>query len=330
MKKFLKILGIVVLIVVVLIAAALIYFNATHPDVNPPENVTVKSTPERIAHGQYLAEHVAICLDCHSERDFSKFAGPLVPGSYGKGGELFGKDNMGFPGNLYAKNLTPAEIKDWTDGELLRAITQGVTKDNVALFPLMPYPNYNTMSREDAYSIIAYLRNLRPIENKVPDSELDFPLNMIVKTMPIKTYNPQPVPDKNNSVEYGKYLVTMASCGECHTPTEKGEPVKGMHFAGGMEFNLPAGTVRSANITPDMETGIGKWAKEDFILRFKSMDTDTAKNIPVTKDQFNTIMPWTQYGGMTEEDLGSIYEYLRTVKPVSHQVIKFTPATKSD
>ena len=237
---------------------------------------------------------------------------------------------MGFPGNLYAKNLTPAGIGNWTDGELLRAIVQGVTKDNKALFPLMPYPHYNTMAEEDAYSIIAYLRSLPPIKNKVPDSELDFPLNMIVKTMPIQTYNPQPVPDKSDVVSYGKYLVNIASCTECHTPSENGEPMKGMEFSGGMTFHLPAGVVRSANITPDNETGIGQWEKEYFIERFKSMATDTAKNIPVTSDQFNTVMPWTQYGGMTEGDLGAIYEYLKTIKPVSHQVIKFTPATKSN
>jgi mono/diheme cytochrome c family protein len=328
MKKFLKILGIVVLVIIVVIAGALIYFNASYPDVPPAEQITVEVTPARFARGAYLAEHVAICIDCHSTRDFSKFAAPIIPGTYGKGGELFGKENMGFPGNLYAKNITPAGIGDWTDGELIRAITQGITKDNVALFPLMPYPNYNTMSREDVYSIIAYIKNLKSIENKVPDSELDFPLNMIVKTMPIKTFNPQPVPDKNNPVEYGKYLVKMASCNECHTTVEKGEPRKGMEFAGGVEFNIPPGTIRSANITPDMETGIGQWTKEDFIKRFKSLDSDSSRNITVAMDQFNTIMPWLQYAGMTEEDLGAIFEYLRTLKPVSHMVVKFTPVKK--
>lgn len=326
MKKFLKIIGIILLVVIVLIAAAFIYFNASYPKVSPAKQITVNATPERIARGAYLAEHVALCIDCHSERDFKKFAGPLIPGSFGKGGELFGKENMGLPGNLWAKNITPAGIGNWTDGELLRMFTQGVASDNRAIFPFMPYPNYNHMSQEDAYSIIAYIRSLKPIENKVPDSELDFPLSMIVKTMPISTYTPAPEPGKNDPTAYGKYVITMASCTECHTPRdEKGEPLPGMLFAGGIPFGMPSGMVRSANLTPDLETGIGKWTKEDFIKRFKSMDNDSARNVPVAPDQFNTPMPWLQYAGMTEEDLGAIYDYLRTQKPVHNLVIKYTP-----
>lgn len=328
MKKFLKITGIIVLIIAVIVAGALIYFNSKYPDVPAAGQITVKLSPERLQRGTYLAEHVALCVDCHSQRDYSKFAAPIIPGTYGKGGELFGKENMGLPGNLYAMNITPSGIGDWTDGELLRAFTQGITREDRALFPIMPYTHYNTMSREDAYSIITYLRNLVPIQNTVPASELDFPLNMIVKTMPINTYNPRPVPDKNNPVEYGKYIVNMASCSECHTPSEKGTPVKGMEFAGGMTFNMPAGAVSSANLTPDMETGIGKWTREEFIDRFKIMDTDSARNIPVSMDQFNTPMPWLQYAGMTREDLGAVYDYLRTIKPVNHQVTAFVPGKK--
>lgn len=328
MKKFLKITGIIVLVIAIIIAGALVYFNIKYPDVPAAEQLTVKLTPERLERGTYLAEHVALCVDCHSQRDYSKFAAPIIPGTFGKGGELFGKENMGLPGNLYAMNITPVGLGNLTDGELLRTFTQGITRDNKALFPIMPYTHYNTMAREDAYSIITYLRNLTPIQNNVPASELDFPLNLIVKTMPIQTYNPQPVPDKNNPAEYGKYIVNMASCGECHTPSDKGEPVKGMEFAGGMEFHLPAGVVSSANLTPDLETGIGKWTREEFINRFKMMDTDSAQNIPVAMDRFNTPMPWLQYAGMTREDLGAIYDYLRTQKSVAHSVTRFVPAKK--
>ncbi len=328
MRKLLKVLGIIVLTLVIILSLGIIYFNSSFPKVSPPSDITVVPSPERIARGAYLAKHVAMCIDCHSERDYSKFTAPVIVSTYGKGGELFGEKNMGLPGNLYAMNITPAGIGKWTDGELLRAFTQGVTKDNKALFPIMPYTHFNTISEEDAYSIIAYIRTLKPIENKVPASELNFLLNMIVKTMPVAAYNPQPVPDKNDPAAYGKYLVNMASCSECHTPSVKGEPVKGMEFAGGMEFYLPGGTIRSLNLTPDNETGIGKWSKQDFINRFKIMSTDSAKNIPVDKYDFNTPMPWTMYAGMTDEDLGAVYSYLRTLKPVYHKVEKFTPGVK--
>jgi hypothetical protein len=97
------------------------------------------------------------------------------------GGEMFDKTVANIPGVLYAKNITPAGIGDWTDGEILRAITVGVNKKGEALFPLMAYNRFRHMSQEDLYSIIAYLRTLKPIENKIPERTLDFPLNFIVK-----------------------------------------------------------------------------------------------------------------------------------------------------
>jgi hypothetical protein len=82
--------------------------------------------------------------------------------------------------------------------------------------------------------------------------------------------------------------------------------------------------VRSANITPDMETGLGKWTKNEFLAKFKQFSTPESRNIPVKPNDFNTVMPWTMYGGMTEEDLSAIYAYLRTLKPISNMVVKFS------
>jgi mono/diheme cytochrome c family protein len=325
MKKFVKIAAYIVGVLVLFIIAGLIFFNSRYPDVDKPRNVKVEITPERLKRGEYLANHVTGCMDCHGKRDWTKFSGPLVPGYGAKGGEKFGKE-MGFPGNIYAKNITPANIGNWTDGELIRAITQGVTKDDQALFPLMPYMGFNHLTKEDLYSIVAYIRSLEPMENNVPDTELDFPLNFIVKTMPVKSFTPAPEIDRNDHAAYGKYLVTIASCTDCHTQAKEGKPLPGMFLAGGMEFNLSMGTVRSANITPDKETGIGNWTKEEFVARFKTFDSDSAKNIPVGSHDYNTVMPWTFFSGMTEEDLGDIFEYLKTIKPVSNSVIRYTPA----
>ncbi len=189
----------------------------------------------------------------------------------------------------------------------------------------MPYQNFNQLTKEDLYSIVAYIRTLKPIENSIPERQLEFPMNLIVKTIPLKSYTPAPPQDKSDSVAYGEYLTTIASCGECHTQLDKGEPVKGMEFAGGMPFGLPAGTVRSANVTPDDETGIGKWTKEQFVDHFKSFSSDSSHNISVGPKEFNTIMPLTVLAGMTEEDLGAIYSYLRTLPPVHDQVVRFSP-----
>lgn len=325
MKKLFKILGIIVAGFVVIIVAAIVYFNAKYPDVEPASNVKVGATPQMIVRGQYLANHVTLCTDCHSQRDWTKYSGPVIPATLGKGGEEFNQAMLGIPGTIYAYNITPAGVGNWTDGELIRAITQGVTKDNKALFPIMPYMGFNHLSKTDLYSIVAYLRTLKSIENKIPERHLTFPMNFIVKTIPPKTYTPAPEPDTSDHLAYGKYLVTIAGCADCHTQQVKGQFVEKMAFAGGFVFNLPWGTVRSANITPDDETGIGKWSKEQFINFFKSFVPDSVNNMPVKPGTFNTIMPISQYAGMTREDLGDIYTYLRTLKPVNNKVSKFTP-----
>lgn len=322
MKKVAKIMGIALGVIVIFLAAGFIYFNSAYPDVDPPANVKVKATPTLLARGEYLANHVAVCMDCHSNRDWTKFAGPVTPGTFGGGGDVF-DEKIGFPGKVFVKNITPAAIRDWTDGELIRAITCGVTKDNRALFPMMPYPNYNKLTENDLRSIVAYVRSLKPIENKLPETELNFPLNFIVKTMPIKAHNPMNF-DQNNKIEYGQYLATISGCQDCHTQSKKGEPIAGMEFAGGAEFQMPSGTVRSMNISPDKETGIGLWSKELFIQRFKAYSNDSLMSVPVSQNDFNTPMPWIMYAGMTEEDLGAIYDYLKTVKPIHNQVERFT------
>lgn len=324
MKKFLKFFlygGAAIILVIIIF---IIYFNSTYPKVEAPKDVKVEITPERLARGEYLANHVTVCIDCHSERDWTKFAGPIVPGSFGKGGEIFSEDLGGVPGTLYAKNITPAGIGNWTDGELMRLITNGVNKNGDAIFPLMPYLSYNHLTQEDLYSIVAYIRSLQPIENAVGESSLNFPLNFIVKTIPPEKYIPTEEVDKTDKQKYGEYLVKIAGCADCHTPQDKGEPLPGMYCAGGFEFQMPSGTVRSMNITPDEETGIGVWTVDDFIARFKNFDPDSSEYIPVGKGEFNTPMPWTMYAGMNVEDLEAIYTYLRSVKPVSHKVERFT------
>ncbi len=324
MKKALKVLGVVVGVVVLLLAGALTVFYMKYPDVDPPPAITVERSPERIERGRYLAYHVTACIDCHSTRDWGKFAGPIIAGTEGKGGEEFNEQIGGVPGSIFSANITPAGIGHYSDGELLRTFTTGVTKENRALFPLMPYLGYNNLSQEDAYSIVAYIRSLPPIENKVETSRLNFPLNFIVKTIPLKSYQPKPAPNKSNAVEYGRYLSMIAGCGDCHTPAVKGEHIPGMDYAGGFEFKFPGGVVRSLNITPDEETGIGTWTKDDFIARFKAFADSSSREVPVSMNEFNTPMPWLMYAGMTDEDLGSIYAYLKTVKPVKNQVEKFT------
>ncbi len=329
MKKLVRILGFLLLFLVVAAAAGLLYFNSAYPVKIPSEDFKIEASPERLARGEYLAHHVAGCIDCHSDRNLQFYAGPVIDGTWGKGGFGFNEALGDVPGTVYAKNITPAGIGNWSDGELYRAIVSGINKNNDALFPLMPYTHFAGMAKEDILSIMAYIRSLSPIENKVPERQLNFPVNFIVKTIPAPASPLASVPDKSNSVEYGKYMVNAASCIHCHSLSKEGKYLAGMEFGGGFKFTLPNGDqIYSSNITPDNETGIGLMSKEAFIGKFKAFVDSTSGQlmIPVKEHSKNTLMPWTKLGGMTTEDLGAIYEYLRTIPAVNHKVTTFIPA----
>ena len=288
-------------------------------------NTKEDSLKKVIERGDYLANNVAGCLDCHSKRDFGKYSGPVVPGTEGGGGFVL-DEKFGLPGTLFGKNITPdAEtgIGTWTDDEILRAMTQGISKNGDTLFPIMPYPNFNRMAKEDLMSIIAYIKTLKPIKNKVPARQLMAPIAM---AYPGKFLQPSVDgnirPPESDKVKYGEYLITMADCGTCHSPLTPQGPDMSRMYAGGYRFDLGAtGIVNSANITPDSATGIGAWTEERFLNKFTPYREE--KNYNYDPGKQNTIMPLSILAGMKDEDLKAIYAYLRTVKPISNKVEKF-------
>lgn len=320
MKKVLKILGITLLALIVILLGAVTYISTMLPNVGPAPDMEVEITQERVDRGEYLANHVMLCMDCHAIRDFSLFAGPPILGTMGAGGERFDQ-SMNFPGVFISPNITPHNLGDWTDGEIFRLITTGVTKDGSSIFPVMPYPNYGELDPEDIKSVIAYLRTLDPIESEPQASKPDFPFNIILNTIP-KEANLQPMPDPSDQIAYGSYLVKAAACGDCHTKAVQGKVV-GEPFAGGFEFAYPDGRLnRSSNITPHI-TGLGSWTKQEFVNRFK-MYADSAYVAPeIPEYAFQTVMPWEMYAGMREEDLEAIFAYLQTLEPVDNQVATF-------
>ncbi|HMV76867.1 MAG TPA: c-type cytochrome [Leptospiraceae bacterium] len=327
MSKKMKIILSVLAAILAVPILAVSYILTALPNIRLKPDIKAEANPERIERGKYLANHVTVCVDCHSVRDWTKFSGPISEGTHGKGGEVFDQ-KFGFPGAFYAANITQEKLKDWSDPELYRAVTSGVGKTGKAFFPVMPYRNYGKMDTEDILSIIAYIKTLPAIKNDVPKSQPDFPMNIILNTIPSPA-EPVKAPDKNDKAAYGKYLVNAAACFDCHTNVnEKAEPLPGMDFAGGREFPMPWGTLRSSNITPDRESGIGSLAEADFVQKFKSHDPAKTPASPLKEGEMNTIMPWVMYSGMTEEDLQAIYSYLMTVKPVANKVTKFSAAKK--
>jgi mono/diheme cytochrome c family protein len=321
MGKLAGIIWIIIAIIIVVVAGIGVYVSFVLPNVGKASDVKIETTAGRIARGKYLANNVAGCIACHSKRDWSKYAAPVVTGTIGGGGERFDKETD-FPGTLYAKNITPYALHHWSDAELIRAITEGVTKNGEAIYPLMPYKAYAKMYREDVYSIIAYLRTLPSIKNDVPPRSLEFPFNFMVNTVPEKTtLAAEQDTDRRSD---GRYLVTIANCVECHSQMGISGIAEGTQFGGGWPFQFPNGTkTYAANITPDNETGIGKWSREFFINRFRQYADSINNTSTFVTSGFNTTMPWKTYAGMTDEDLSAIYLYLRTVKTIKNKVEKF-------
>jgi len=323
MKKLLKVLGILVLSLLVIVLLIIAYIKIALPNVGPAPEMKVEYSADRLARGKYLANSVMVCMDCHSIRNPALFSMPMDESTRGQGGQRFDQGE-GFPGIFYSANITPSGIGGWTDGEIYRAIATGVRKNGKPIFPVMPYHNFGFADPEDIKSIIVYLRSLAPKENKVPESAADFPMSIILNTIPQKA-NPITLPPASDTLAYGHYLFTIASCYDCHTPFEKGKYDDNLASAGGRSFPVPGGMVTSVNITPDNETGLGTWTREMFIQRFIAYRDSAMAHRAVPPGQYQSIMPWTMYGTMTDADLSAIYTYMRTLKPIKHLTEKFKP-----
>lgn len=315
------------LLAIIVATAGAAYLASCNDSKTESESTTNRedSIKAVIDRGRYLAINVAGCTDCHSKRDFSKYSGPVVNGTHGQGGMAFDQQLAGIPGVVYARNITPdpeTGIGTWTDDEILRAITQGINKNGDTLFPLMPYANYNRMAKEDLQSIIAYIRTLAPIKNKVPERHLLAPSSMFYPAgalQPSVDNNQRPA--ESDRVKYGEYLATAADCGTCHSPLTPHGPDMSKMYAGGFTFDLGHFKVTSANITPDSATGLGTWTEDRFLTKFTQYRSESAYNQDPGKE--NTIMPLSLLAGMTDSDLKAIYAYLRTVPAISNKVEKY-------
>ncbi|MCB1596926.1 MAG: cytochrome C [Gammaproteobacteria bacterium] len=316
----------VVLAVIVAILIAWVWFSTRLPRQRPAADIQVELTAENIERGRYLAVNVLQCVDCHSERDWNFYGGPPVE-PIGAGRACMTRETIAagvnagqerFPGRLCIRNITPDEetgLGSWTDGEIIRAVREGVNKDGKGLFPIMPYFIYRNLADDDIQAVVAYLRSMTPVKSVRPERQIDFPMNMLVQLWPEPFDSPAHAPDRSDSVAYGRYLATVARCEFCHTPKDpqsmKG--FEGREFAGGMPFFLNGRTMYTMNLTPH-ESGLGSWTKEQFVQLFKSrvarVETDPTAN---------TLMNWNAFGAMSDADLGALYDFFMTLPPVPYQ-----------
>jgi mono/diheme cytochrome c family protein len=270
-----------------------------------------ESTRKGLERGEYLVQHVAACTLCHSSRDHD--AGRSPTSSTFLAGAHISKDETS--GDVYAPNLTPdfaTGIGSWSDDQLARAIREGLGYDGHALFPVMPYQHFHSMSDEDLASVVVYLRSISAVRNPQPQTKLVFSVRLLIRSVPEPLTWPVPEPDRSTPEKRGAYLAKMAICSDCHTPKDQhSHDIPGMEFAGGGNFEGTGGLVTSANLTPD-PSGIPYYDEKLFI---QTMRTGFVGARPL-----NQTMPWNIYQGMTDADLGDIFAYLKTLKPVRHGV----------
>jgi mono/diheme cytochrome c family protein len=144
-------------------------------------------------------------------------------------------------------------------------------------------------------------------------------------------------------VERGRFMVTLGGCHDCHTPVKVGadgpEPDLGRMLSGHPQeivlppapelppgpwvatvagtmtaWSGPWGTSFTANLTPDDETGLGRWTEQEFVAALK-----TGRHQGRGREILPP-MPWQNLAQLPEEELGAIYAYLRTIPPVTNRV----------
>lgn len=312
---FKKILFVLVALVILAVAGIWMKFYVLSPSVAEAKDLTAPDDPGTIERGRYLTNHVFACVGCHSKVDESLPGEPVVEGHLGSGRE-FPEDPYG-GGILRAPNLTPANLGDWTDGEIVRAMLEGINKDGEPIFPAMPYLNYGThISQEDALAVVAYLRTLEPIQHDAGDSAINFPVSMFVRAAPTPVDGDPKSPPADGSIERGRWLLEVASCGDCHhTMDDKRQPIAGREYAGGTKFPIGGGKIlNTPNITSDQATGVGAYS-DDALRRaiFEGKGQDG-------RDLYG--MPWTYYAGMSDSDKDALVQAVREIPAVVNAVAR--------
>lgn len=252
--------------------------------------------------GEYLAQIFA-CQDCHSARKADGMT--LEPSTLMAGGEPF----PGPWGMAYSANVTTFLAKTSSDADVEKAI-RGQAR---FLYP-MPTQAYNTMAAQDMQDLIAYLRTLKPVAKDVPPDKLDPKFQAPPPNQPVAFPATAPT---GSGVERGRYVVTMAACGDCHTPKlQNGQPDMSRQLAGGgIPFPGPNNTTYlPPNITPDKQTGIGNWIPAQIITAIRQGKSADGH-------QLNPVMPYASaYQHLSDADAAAVAAYLQSIPAVANQL----------
>lgn len=274
-----------------------------------PDLPAITDTTALLARGEYIVRDVAVCGHCHAADPERNADGPLT------GGLAFQNWRLG---TIRASNLTPDSatgLGAWSEAEIVRAIRTGEDREGDVLAPVMPYRWFHGMSDRDALAVAHYLKSLEPVPNEVENDP-----NLVFRAAKLLFLSPEEppagtAPPRAPAAEYGRYLANhVALCADCHTPRTglRSTPDLDRRFAG--QADPPeAFPANPDNLTPDPETGIGRWTEEDFLRTLRT-------GVNPQGDSLHAFMPWRQYRRMPEEDLRAIYRYLRTLPPIRNRV----------
>ena len=244
----------------------------------PVPDLKIVGTSEQIQRGQAIAD--SFCGACHSR------TGPLT------GGVDIGKDFPMPVGTFVSSNLTPAgQLNHWSDGEIFRAIRNGVDADGHWLI-IMSYTNAGKLSDNDIQALIAYIRSQPAAGQQTmnPPDQLNLlgvvmlGAGMLPEGKPVIT-SVISAPPKGPSVQYGEYIMSYQDCRECH----------GANLTGGVEGQL-------GPIGPDLNL-VKEWKLEEFIATMRTGRDPGGYEL-------SKQMPWRPIGKMDDEELGAVYEYL--------------------
>lgn len=256
------------------------YAKVYAPATTPAPDLKVAGTPQQVERGRYITN--SLCVECHTiNRQL-----PLT------GGPDFAKQIPIPVGSIVPPNLTPAgPLKDWTDGEIFRALRTGIDRDghHLAIMSAVPVRN---LSDEDIQAVIAYLRSQPAVVHETPNPPDR--ISLLALVMFGAGVFPQGLPPVNGVItappkaptaEYGQYIVSYGGCRDCH----------GQNLTGGIKGGL-------SPVGPNLRVVKG-WTAQQFVTTLRT-------GVDPTGHALSDVMPWRVLGRYDDNDLTAIYQYL--------------------
>jgi len=254
--------------------------------------------------GSYLVNSVMACDGCHTPRQGPAF---VMERRFSGGSQTW--DTPAY--TVKGSNITPDRdtgIGAWSEADLKRALVDGVRPSGVPLAPQMPFAFYKILTPRDLAAVVAYIRSVQPVRNEVQTP--NYKTAMHVELLP-EGDKPMAEDALRDPVKRGFYLATIAHCMECHSRRPDGvNDYKTWWGKGGFEFRDTWGSAVARNITSHPTAGIGAWTDADIkraLVEGVGRDGRAFKP-PMARHIY--------FKHMTEEDIGAIIAWLRTVPPL--------------